>query len=41
MDEYIKKSEAIKAIIEHPSKISAFTEKAIMAIDNLTAVDVQ
>ena len=40
MDEYIKKSEAVKAIIEHPSKMAVFTEKAIRAIENLPAADV-
>lgn len=40
MDEYIKKSEAIKAIVEHPSNIGVFTGKAIRAIENLPAEDV-
>ena len=40
MDEYIKKSEAIKAIRENPSKMAMYTAKAICAIENLPTADV-
>lgn len=40
MDEYIKREDAIKAIIEHPSKIGVFTANAIRAIKDLPTADV-
>lgn len=40
MDEYIKKSEAIKAIRENPSKMAMYTVKAICAIEDLPSADV-
>ena len=40
MDEYIKREQAIKTIIEHPSKIAVFTAKAITAIENIPAANV-
>ena len=40
MDKYIKREDAIKAIIENPSKIGVFTAKAIRAIEDLPTADV-
>lgn len=40
MASYIEKEKAIKAIVEHPSKIAVFTEKAIKAIESLSTADV-
>lgn len=37
---YINKEDAIKAIVEHPSKIAIFTEKAIQAIRELPTPNV-
>lgn len=37
---YINKEAAIKAIVEHPSKIAVFTGKAIQAIQELPTADV-
>lgn len=40
MDEYIKKSEAIKAIRENRSNMAIYTVKAIRAIEDLPSADV-
>lgn len=40
MARYIDKDKAIKAIVEHPSKMAVFTGKAIKAIESLPTADV-